>query len=372
MDAAPQRIQEMNNVNQMLNYQIKKIRAMKSIRNIKMHTLAAALFAGSLFTACERRELVDDYMESALIPVRIDWSVSGVPVDEMHRASVWLFPQNGGAPLEYRLEGNLTYREIAVPVGVYSVLAFNETIEENDWKSIAFTGTSRYETFAAVAVPDDVRGFYTRSEDLPLIGDPDPIAAWSLDRFEVTPEMVTKTRYPTTSKSSLESEAPDLTTVKPLPRFERLVVTARVGNLSGSMQATGTIDGMAGGVYMASGEKISEPAAHAFILNGRVYDANGKDGTTTRTWNIFGRLPVEPAKHSLNIDFLLTDGTLHPQESFDATHLIVTKTDGIVRTHIIDLGYGDLDGDRQIALPDTDMEAGISVDGWDEVIIPVK
>ena len=320
--------------------------------------------------ACERRKLEDDYMESALIPVCIDWSLSGLAVEEMHRASVWLFPHDGKTPLEYRLETNLIYREIAVPIGVYSALVFNETIEKGDWNNIIFTGTNSYETFAAEAIPESVRGFYTRSEDLPLIGNPDGIAAWSLDRFEVTPEMVTRTRSLSRNKSALENEVPDLTLVKPLPRFERVVITAYVTNLASSMQATGTIDGMISGVYMVSGEKISKPAAHAFILNGRVYDANGDDGTTTRTFNILGRL--KSAKNNLNIDFLLTNGTLHPRQEFDVTDLIVTKMDGIVLTHIIDLGYDNSKGDHPIKLPKVDMNAGVEVGEWEEVIIPIK
>jgi hypothetical protein len=270
------------------------------------------------------------------------------------------------------MESNLTYREIAVPVGVYSVLVFNETVEEDDWNSVTFTGINRYETFAAMAVPESRLGFYDRTNDLPLIGNPDAIAAWSLDLFEVTPEMVTRTRLYANDHSALENEVPHLTVVKPLPRFERVVITLYVTNLSSSVQATGTIDGMVAGVYMVSGNKIPEPAAHAFILNGRVYDANGNDGTTTRTFNVFGRSPVQPASHNLYIDFLLTDGTLHPREEFDVSQLIVTRTDDIVCTHIIDLGYSNLNGDHLIELPEADMKAGISVDGWDEVIVPVK
>ena len=341
---------------------------MKIIRNIKLHIITATLLAGLVFNACERRELEYDYMESALIPVRIDWSLSGVSVEDMHRASVWLFPQDGKTPLEYHLETDLTYREIAVPVGVYSVLVFNETIESNDWKSIVFTGTNSYETFAAVSVSESTLGLYAHSNELPLIGNPDAIAAWSLDRFEVTSEMVIRTR--SLSKLELEKEVPHLTVIQPLPRFERVVITAYVTNLASSKQATGTIDGMSSGVYMVSGERISNPAVHAFILNGRVYDAGGNDGTTTRTFNIFGRL--QEASHNVAVDFLLTNNELHPREEFDVTKLIVTETVEHVRTHIIDLGYSNLKGDRPIKLPEGDMSTGIVVDEWDEIIIPIK
>lgn len=349
----------------------------KNIENMKQYTIVmlALIMVSMVVDACTRRPLVDEYIESALVPVSIDWSISGVPVDEMHRASVWLFPVDGGMPLEYRMEGDLTYREIAVPIGVYSVLVFNETVDEDDWNTMVFTGTSRYETFAAMGIPDAVRGFYSRTEDLPLIKNPEPLAAWSLDRFEVTPEMVLSTReivrnYSPSYRSKLENEVPDLTVAKPLPRFERVVITAYVTFLSSSMQSTGTIDGMSAGVYMVSGEMVPTPAAHAFILNGRIYDANGDDGTTTRTFNIFGRLPGLTTQQ-MNIDFLITDGTLHPRQEFDVTQLIYTKRDLIVKTHYINVGYDILNGDHLIELPDMHMKAGILVDGWDEVIIPL-
>jgi len=322
---------------------------MKIIIKIKM---LSALFAVLVFNACERRLLEDAYIETAVVQLHIDWSESGVSVDDMHRASIWLFPQNNGAALEFRLEGNLIYREINVPIGVYSVLVFNETIDKDDWNNIIFTGTDSYETFAAMNVPKSEMGFYSRTKDLPLIGNPEAIAAWSLDRFEIM------------SKKS------DIIEIKPLPRFERVAVTAYVSNLSGSMQATGTINGMQGGVYMASGNRIAEPSAHSFILNGRVYDDNGKDGTTTRTFNIFGRL--EEANHKIAIDFLLSNGTLHPSEEFDVNNLIVTETVEYVRTHFVNLGYGNLPDDRPITLPEGDMNAGIIVDEWENVIIPIK
>jgi hypothetical protein len=322
--------------------------------------------------------LYDELNYTALIPVRIDWSASGLSMSEMHRASVWFFPKNNSAPLEYRLEGNLTYREIEVPVGVYSVLVFNETVDAGDWNTITFTGTRRYDTFAAMSVPDAVRGFYTRSEALPLIKSPEPLAAWSLDHFEVTLEMVRlthtvirKQETPGT-RNPLEIEVPELTEIKPLPRFERMTITARVANLVSSMQVTGTIDGMAGGVYLVSGEKIPAVSAHAFILNGRLYDDNKKDGTTTRTFNTFGCLSSSVVRNTLDLDFMLTDGTFHPRQNFDATKLITMVPNTLIPTKSITVGYDLRAGDHPIPLPSVDVDAGITVNDWDEVIVPLK
>ena len=330
--------------------------------------MIVALMATVALNACELRTLEDDYMEYALVPISIDWSISGVSVEEMHRASVWFFPHDGGAPLEYRLERDLTYREMPIPVGVYSVLVFNETIDEGDWNNIAFKGTKSFETFAATNVPQNEIGFYTRSKDLPLIGNPEAIAAWSLDRFEVTLEMVFSTRTTTMNKAALMKEVPHLTKIKPQSRFERVVITVFATNLASSKQVTGTIDGMYSGVYLASGKRITEPAAQAFVLNGRVYD--GYDGTTTRTFNIFGK--ASGAHHNLVLDFLLTNNELHPSEKFDVTNLLVTETIEHVRTHVINAGYGNHDDDHLINLPEGDMENGITVEDWEEVIIPLN
>ncbi len=326
---------------------------------------------------CTRRLLEDEYIPTAVVPVSINWSASGVPVEEMHRASVWLFPVNGEEPLQYHLEGNLNYREITVPVGVYSILVFNETIDDADWEGITFTGTNHYETFAAMSIPDAGRGLYTRSDTLPLVLTPEPLAVWSLDRFEVTPEMVNSTRSIANTRSgeqraALENVAPGLTMIKPEPRIKQLTITAYITNLSSSMQVTGTIDGMAAGVYMVSGEKIPSTVTYPFLLNGRVYEDNGKDGTTTRTFNVFGKVSDRKAHQKMTLDILLADGTLYPRETFDATGLMVINPEPVIPTYMVNVGYDNANGDHLTVLPDMGTEGTISVGGWDEVIVPVK
>jgi hypothetical protein len=286
----------------------------------------------------------------------------------MHRASVLLFPENGGTPLEYRLEGNLTHKEIKVPVGTYSVVAFNETTDPDDWKGITFTGKDSYNDFAAVSKPIASRGFYTRSDGLNLIENPDVLAAWSLDSFEVTEEMITTTRATDGSQTVVS----DLTNIIPTPRTERMRIAARVGNLSSAMQATGVLDDMASGVYLVSGEKLPATGDFAFILNERVYDSDGDDGTTTSVFNIFGRR-ADPSVHTdMYIDFLLNDGTLFPRQTFDAEPMMVHVPTGIQPVTSIDVGLSDTAPDHLIILPEMDVESGVVVDDWDEVVVPIK
>lgn len=347
---------------------------MKYMGNIKTGAVAMVLLliaSIQVFDSCERRPLEDGYYETARIPVCIDWSKSGVPEKEMHRATVIFFPAAGGAPFEYRLEGDLTYREVDVPAGVYSVLVFNETADPADWNTITFTGTGSYKTFAAVAVPEAKRGFYVYADDLPLVKNPEPLAAWGLDRFEVTKEMLYST-HSVAGKEALRALVPDLCRVVPLPRYERVVITAQVVNLTSAQQATGTLESMASGVMMASGAIIAgSPATHAFMLGNQVL--NGNDGTITATFNIFGRSPGSFNSCLMNMDFVLNDGTAYPRETFDVSQLMVPQTTAaFVTTHLINVGYSLDNGDRPITLPNSgNIGSGVTVDDWEEVVVPL-
>jgi hypothetical protein len=339
--------------------------------------IPALLVAMMLLTNCNYRPLEDEMYMTALIPVSIDWSESGVDQNTMHRASVLLFPENGGTALEYRLEDDLTYAEIEVPIGTYSVLIFNETKDASDWSTLVFTGIDSYDTFAAESLEETTRGFYTRSEELPLIKNPQSLAAWGMEGFSVTLEMITRTRAITrinsaTRSRTLAEEVTDLVGVKPQPRFERVAITARAVNLASSMQTTGLLHGMASGVYLASGRKMTVASSHALLLNGRVYDENEKDGTTTTTINTFGKLPVASARYHLDLDFLLNDGTLHPRESWDVTDIMTPVQGTIVPTWRIDVGESETAPDHEIELPYMGVGSGITVGDWNDVVIPLQ
>jgi hypothetical protein len=328
--------------------------------------------------------------ETALIPVHIDWSKSGLKVEEIHRASVLLYPEKGGEPLEYRLEGNLTDKEIQVPIGIYSVIVFNESTDPTDWKSITLKDKESYQKFAAVALEVTSRGFYSRADDFPLIDNPDPLAAWSLDKFEVTKEVLLRsrsrsrstrnTRADSRAEEALDEQVESLSNIVPTPRIETMTVTARVENLDSSTQSTGILNGMSSGVYMASGERMTTTGAHTFILNGRQYDdtdddGESDDGTTTKTFNVFGRQPAD-AHVDLYLDFLLTDGTLFPRQSFDVSNMIERDTEAIPVSNSILVGMEDRDpdsDDHEIILPDLNVKAGsVTVGEWEDVIVPMK
>jgi hypothetical protein len=359
--------------------------------------LVVVVTAIGMMQGCTRRSLEGDLdPRTALIPVHIDWSKSGVDTTKMHRASVLLFPEDGGEPLEYRLQESLTDKDIQVPEGVYSVIVFNETTDDTDWKYITITGKDNYQKFAAVAKTVTSRSYkyngnvyieYIRSDTLPLIEDPDQLAAWSLDRFEVTKEVLLRsrstrgTRAGSRAEEILDEQIASLTNIVPTPRIETMTVTARVENLTSAAAITGILDGMSSGVFMASGERMTTIGAHTFSLNGRKYsdftdddDDESDDGTTTKTFNVFGRQPAD-SHVDLYIDFLLADGTMHPRELFDVTNKIERYTETIPVSDSLLVGFtsrGPDEPDHEIILPDMNVDAAVTVDDWEEITIPLK
>lgn len=307
-----------------------------------------------LLLSCERRPLEDGDNGTVIVPVSIDWSVSHIPVGEIHRASIWLFPKAGGEPLEFRLEGNVTYKEIAVPVGSYSVLIFNETTDSTDWNSIGFRGTDKFETFAAYARPEPQKGFYVRDKEL-LVKNPDMLAVWSSDIFVVTDAMV-------------KSGRPGLTDIQPLPCVDVAIITVYVVNLKSVFQATGLLQGMSDGVLLASGKRLSTIGVYPFLLSNREYSSNNKDGTIKTVFNTFGEVPQSGAQYGVQLDFILTDGTGLPAMFFDVTGLI----DRVIVDHLTTLNINLGMREQPVILPELDIDAGISVDDWEEVVTPLK
>ena len=317
--------------------------------------------------SCQRRPLEDEFYETALIPINIDWSESGIPEGGIYRATVWFFPHDGGKPIELVMQKSLTYAEVELPMGTYSVVVHNETTDPDDWTGISFVDANRYEDFSAVAKPVSRRGFYTRSDEHPLIENPDYLAAWSLDTLHVTRDMVLYTRSKSKSKVSTAEEdalfasTKALSAIKPKPRMLQLTVSAYVENLSSAMQGTGIVNGMSTGVYMASGQRMATAGSHPFIFDNRQYDDNGKDGTVWTTMTVFGKAPNAPMGYDLPVDFVLYGGQEYPTQVFDVADKLETEH------------YAQIKVEIGIPLPDMGkLDSGITVDDWEKVVVPIK
>lgn len=356
------------------------------------------------FASCERRSLEDALPPDptpkpestlALIPMHIDWSQSKLVVEKIHRTSIWVFSHQGKAPVEYLLEGDVSNTTLKLPVGSYSLLVFNETIDNDDWRSISFSGTDAYETFTAYARPDTKNPKQGYSDEIIAL-PPDALAVWSLDLLEVTPEMVTVTQTRAALKANhraidKENQAIDkataavdaalapFTQVTPLPMTRIINIEAYVFNLSSAFSVTAHMQGVTQGVVLATGKPLEQTVTHRITLNGREYDTpDKKSGTTKASFLAFSMGTQVDNNNKLHLEFQLTNGESAPSKVFDVT----TQMNGNQEEEIyISVGSKDPEkpedpddpqGDRPIVLPDLDNLPEVGVDDWEDNDIDIN
>ncbi len=334
------------------------------------YSMLCVAVAIQIFTACERRPLEEEFGVTALIPVKIDWSLSNIPVTEargnglVHRVSLRFFPKNGSPAFDRYLELNVIEGEIEVPVGEYSVVVFNESVYDIYWEdAIRFSDVDDYENFAATIVPDDAANYpvYRRLAGEELIVQPFRLASWSLDDFSVTREMVAKTRSKTRMASRAQDPENALTGIVMRALTHNVNVTAHVENLSSAQLLQGAMRGFARKVYMASAETTQAPATYIFKLNSRVWDVgSNRHGTVSRSFLSFGPLPRNE-EYWLNVDAVFIDGSIHDEQLlWNVTERVISHPTGAI----------DIDIDLNMDLPL--ITEGIFVGDWDDEIIRIN
>ena len=360
------------------------LEALKSVQRYAMMFLLPTMILLSIVT-CERRPLEDeDLPPAALIPVKIDWSKSGFNFttkdggNMVHRVSLRFYPKDSNRPVfDVYLEGDVTEGKINIPVGRYSVIVFNESVDDRGyWEGrINFTDANSYHDFAANAVPynsnarDQLFPFYKPQVGEKLINEPLHLASWSIEHFEVTEKMVLVS-YDEKPKSYISEEDYEmftsLTRIVMRPLTRPVNVTARVENLISSHISYLAMNGFAGKVYMASGETTQSPTTYLFTLGQKKYEANNKNGTASATFYSFGRTPASGTikeSYTIGADILLRTGELYqptPPLRFDVTGQVIPNYDSKVEIDI-EISY---------ALPF--VEGGIEVEDWEDDVYTLQ
>ena len=355
--------------------------------------------------SCVRQELEEDFYSTALIPVRIDWSLTDLDPDndpngDIFSASVWFFPKSGsryqGAPLVYKLS-NPRGQNIEVPIGIYSILIFNNTIDEYSG-NVGFRGTDRYETFEYYSKPN-LASNNTRAGEITPILEPDYLAAWRMDTYEVTPDMVMVTRSMTKANMSesriisADVATKALSAITPLPLTKRVHIVIKVVNINAAKAAQGNFINTSHSVFLAQGSYTNSASSFVFPLNNRKYlEGSNTVGTIEATFNTFGlREGNILGQYMLSTTFILNSeyggSMVYPTPPAAPYLFDVTKefTESIASVIVISIGFNaGPGGDPATAIPPELPEGigaggnggglfGISVEEWGEVEdIPVR
>ena len=299
-----------------------------------------------LLVSCERRPLEEASYDKALIPISIDWvTKSHLDPDSdrenLYRASVWFYSKdgpvfNGSSYKEFRFN-DPKGGTVELPVGHYSVLIFNNAIDEFS-SNVGFRGTDSFSTFEYYLKPADATMDMTTNPVL----EPDILAVWRVFEYEVTPGMVKVSRSMTSpitdeDRKQAEADLKKLLNLQPERLTKTLHAQAYVRFLKSSGKpASATLTGMAHSVNLSTGEITSTtPSSFSFEMNNRQYDADHpKHGRIEAYVETLGMLPDASSTYRMTLRFTLSgqyEGSVtypspsSPPFSFDVTKQLRTQ-----------------------------------------------
>lgn len=313
-------------------------------------------------TACERRSLYDNCLGDTSIPVKVDWSISGITptsrgeTDFVHRVSIRFFPKDGSPAFDRYLESNVFEGVIHVPEGTYSVVVYNEAIDDVYWSDvIRFDNVDDYNLFSAniIEISPLPYDFYTPEDGEIFAAEPFKLASWKLDHFVVS-----------RSGEDCNECGDDMKNALTKVKLRRLItpvhVVAEVTNLNSAMRMEAALTGMVSKVYMASGESTTSPTTHLFAFRAPVWNDETKThGWVERNLLSFGRMS-QPSAYLLHLGVIFVTGERHspdiPMRYDVANQVISSHPDGNIEVRVnlslpkvdSDIGVGDWDDEDHI------------------------
>lgn len=332
------------------------------MRRVQLISIYLLLLLALSVSGCDTRRTI--YQDSWVnVEVSFDWDnlSRATKLDDVlpNGATIAIFPVSGYLEEPIFKQTNYTVTNVWLPIGVYNIVVFNETISGHDY--IQFTGTDSYDTFEAHWETSQVKEEYSRSGiDEMIIDTEDFLLVERLEGFEITYEM---SDSETTQRLSFTPEVVN----------KLMSVTAHIEGMVNVSSATSSllyIDGMALGYAMSTGQATGDKAIHLNTLGSKsYYDGSEEDGTMTASFYTFGDAASETRvdENIATLSFALRDGTTHPDIEVDISDQLSESND--LSEISIEVGTN-----SEIVLPDvenTEEFGGMDVDlgGWGEEIV---
>ncbi len=294
----------------------------------------------------------DQVSNSATIRFAIDWTQANIVLSEVSNLSIYAYAEDLGSPY-VKISGNIDTAYINLPSGVYSLLIFNDAVE--DILGVSFTGSDSFGDFYAQSTTRTSTSdlYYSTSESEVFASKMGRLASWSLEGFEVTSEMISCSICEDSNKLVIDT----LINATPSAITRQCEVSVTIENLNNAQIVQATLIGFASGAYVASGETIldsEQSILYSVDLNSYSY-SNESDGVVEGETTIFGLSTDTSTTYQVVIDIILGSGEL---SSFtrDVTEQMVEQSGSTI--------YIDLSSDDdKIVLPESS-GTGFGVDGW--------
>lgn len=336
-----------------------------------MRAAVCLIIIASVISGC-RRELSYNYIDYAQIAISFDWAGSGVYPDD---ATVIFYPKNATGYFSYAV--NRDRDVVKLRAGVYSVIAFNQKFD--DFDGIVFRDVDRYETIRAelkTQTTDNPTSIHTM---------PDGLAIASIDRFEVTPDMVEQMRLQAKSGKSNNQIAMATIALNPKSMVHKFKTAVRIGKINSVRSVRAQVEGLPRSLFLRDGAINADQAVNMFDMNDIQYlPTSSLDGMAVGSITCFNLdknhdeqtyTYSEEERNSehiiLTIDVVLRDKA---QTSIRLVRDITNKIDeymqGEVPNDMVVIGDGSDPGDNPIVPPDIEIDDPPSggfdpgVDGW--------
>lgn len=308
---------------------------------------------------------------TALLRVVVDWSDSGLTDADaesgldVHRLSLRFYPLDGGDVFERYLEVDLYSGSVDLPVGRYAVVAINESVDDYYWSgALSFVNTDSFDDLAVELSTSD-SGVSSAAKGL---------AAWSLSLLEVTSDMISYSRdvtgvgdVPVVAALSAyeQQQLAALEAVDMVAITRNLQVGVTAENLGSIQTLTASVSGLTRSVNISTGRQFVDPTTHTFELSNRDYTATRASSTAAlpdasgRAWDsqlTLGHADDATHSYELNLDVVLTDGTIHTDDE-QLTGVDITST--ITQT----ASTSDYQVEHSITVPQVTSET-VGVESW--------
>jgi hypothetical protein len=331
-----------------------------TMKNVK--TIIKLLFVIAIvpmLDSCYFRPLDYSYDNRAELTFIVDWSETGIDPNGL---TISVYPTDGESSVITKLSHSDT-TTVMVPMGTYNILVMNETFEDFDY--IRFNNQRSFDNIEA-----KVKGSSQTGAGVTVSGDPDKFAYKTIENFEVTHEMLRKSRIKTPGKL-----VDELTVyVTPQNAVYPVKVVAVVEGIDKVASAGAYITGFSDGVHIASYTTSQTPTIQKVTFTNREFDdGSTKNGRLRGEFTSFGLRGK--TKADLQLDGYLFDfrAVLVDGQNFTETRPINTRIVevGEGREYYIEIRVG-FENDP-IVIPDVHGTGGwnVEVGDWEEVIIPI-
>lgn len=331
---------------------------MKKLFPIRIESLF--LSAIVLLTAsCQRQALENEKFDNPCIPVSIDWSKADI---EPQNATLLFYNETDGRlAMEYSFENNSDRIQayVDVPLGTYTVVAFNELRGQID--DVGIRGYENLATLEFYAKPDaEVRARATADN---YVRQPDIVATAIVRRVKI------------------EKGTQALMNIVPERKVGNMDIIIHIDGLNNArLPALVDLKNIAGAYFVDADRNSTSPVACQFMMEQRQYDpgsdANGTLSAQIRVFGVLGNRETvddQPDGQPIQLDILL----MLVDKDKTIVNRVVDITQDITFTDAIN-GSISLDTELEVLdpLPDVEPEGGDSGFGsdlteWEGIDVPL-